>query len=224
MTCRTSSRAPTAVHDARREEWARSGPRVGLATSSCDRRADSCPCTCSGVAPRRATRLPSGDAHAYYVLIRSVKRGSEGRRTPTDGETGEGARAVGHAAERQAAPGNYLGALANWVKLQDSLELLLLRRRLARSHDDLDTSDVPGNTRRDAGRTGSAAGLDPERSTLFIQSLVPEHAELHLLFSMTTPVTWLERVPTYRERIEQQHLESPPTAPGLIRCCSPRTS
>jgi tryptophanyl-tRNA synthetase len=53
------------------------------------------------------------------------------------------------------------------------------------------------------------AGLDPERSTLFIQSLVPEHAELHLLFSMTTPVTWLERVPTYRERIEQQHLESP---------------
>ncbi len=53
------------------------------------------------------------------------------------------------------------------------------------------------------------AGLDPERSTLFIQSLVPEHAELHLLFSMTTPVTWLERVPTYRERIEQLHLESP---------------
>jgi tryptophanyl-tRNA synthetase len=47
------------------------------------------------------------------------------------------------------------------------------------------------------------AGLDPERSTIFMQSLVPEHAELHLLFSMVTPVSWLERVPTYKEKIEQ---------------------
>ena len=53
------------------------------------------------------------------------------------------------------------------------------------------------------------AGLDPQRSTLFIQSLVPEHAELHLIFSMCTPVGWLERVPTYKERIEQQGIESP---------------
>ena len=48
-----------------------------------------------------------------------------------------------------------------------------------------------------------AAGLDPERSTLFIQSLVPEHAELHLLLSMTVPIPWLERVPTYKEQKEQ---------------------
>src|SRR6202167_5315303 len=47
-----------------------------------------------------------------------------------------------------------------------------------------------------------AAGLDPERSTLFIQSHVPEHAELHLLFSMITPLGWLERVPTYKEQQE----------------------
>ena len=67
---------------------------------------------------------------------------------------------------------------------------------------------MPGNT-VEMLADWLGAGLDPERSTLFIQSLVPEHAELHLLFSMTTPVTWLERVPTYRERIEQQHLESP---------------
>jgi tryptophanyl-tRNA synthetase len=53
------------------------------------------------------------------------------------------------------------------------------------------------------------AGLDPERSTLFIQSLVPEHAELFLMFAMCTPVGWLERVPTYKERIEQQGIESP---------------
>ena len=48
-----------------------------------------------------------------------------------------------------------------------------------------------------------AAGLDPERSTLFVQSLVPEHAELYLLLSMTIPIPWLERVPTYKEQIEQ---------------------
>ena len=53
------------------------------------------------------------------------------------------------------------------------------------------------------------AGLDPERSTLFIQSRVPEHAELHLLFSMVTPVGWLERVPTYKEMVEQLGIESP---------------
>ena len=53
------------------------------------------------------------------------------------------------------------------------------------------------------------AGLDPERSTLFIQSLVPEHAELHLIFSMVTPLGWLERVPTYKEMVEQLGLESP---------------
>jgi tryptophanyl-tRNA synthetase len=48
-----------------------------------------------------------------------------------------------------------------------------------------------------------AAGLDPQRSTLFIQSLVPEHAELHLLLSMVTPVSWLERVPSYKEQQQQ---------------------
>jgi tryptophanyl-tRNA synthetase len=53
------------------------------------------------------------------------------------------------------------------------------------------------------------AGLSPERSTLFVQSLVPEHAELHLLFSMIIPVSWLERVPTYKEQIEQLELQSP---------------
>ena len=69
------------------------------------------------------------------------------------------------------------------------------------------------------------AGLDPEQSTLFIQSLVPEHAELHLLFSMVTPVGWLERVPTYKEMVEQLgHRRRPPTGCSAIRCCSPRTS
>jgi len=84
--------------------------------------------------------------------------------------------------------GNYLGALANWVKLQDSLECYYFVADWHALTDDLDTSDVPGNT-VEMLADWLGAGLDPERSTLFIQSLVPEHAELHLLFSMTTPVT-----------------------------------
>ena len=104
--------------------------------------------------------------------------------------------------------GNYLGALANWVKLQDTLDCFFFVADWHALTDDLDTSDVAGNA-VEMLADWLGAGLDPERSTLFVQSLVPEHAELHLIFSMTTPVAWLERVPTYRERIEQQHLESP---------------
>ena len=104
--------------------------------------------------------------------------------------------------------GNYLGALANWVRLQDSLDCFYFVADWHALTDDLDTSDVAANA-VEMLADWLGAGLDPERSTLFIQSLVPEHAELHLLFSMTTPVGWLERVPTYRERIEQQEITSP---------------
>src|ERR1700752_3901260 len=104
--------------------------------------------------------------------------------------------------------GNYLGALANWVKLQDSLDCYYFVADWHALTDDLDTSDVAGNA-VEMLADWLGAGLDPERSTLFAQSLVPEHAELHLLFSMATPVSWLERVPTYKERIEQQGIESP---------------
>jgi len=104
--------------------------------------------------------------------------------------------------------GNYLGALANWVKLQDSYECFYFSADWHLLTDRLDTSQVPQHTIEMAA-DWLGAGLDPERSTLFIQSLVPEHAELHLLFSMVTPVSWLERVPTYRERIEQQEITSP---------------
>jgi len=104
--------------------------------------------------------------------------------------------------------GNYLGALANWVRLQDDYECFYFSADWHVLTDDLSTTDVPQNT-LDMAVEWLGAGLDPERSTLFIQSLVPEHAELHLLFSMVTPVGWLERVPTYKERIEQQGIASP---------------
>ena len=105
--------------------------------------------------------------------------------------------------------GNYLGALENWVRLQSELDCFYF---VADWH--AFTTEIPG---REELRTNSlemvadwlGAGLDPERSTLFVQSLVPEHAELHLLFSMVTPVSWLERVPTYKEMVEQLGLSSP---------------
>ena len=71
-----------------------------------------------------------------------------------------------------------------------------------------------------------AAGLDPERCTLFIQSHVPQHAELHLLFSMITPLGWLERVPTYKEQQREYHREGPEDLriSWLSACCKPPTS
>jgi tryptophanyl-tRNA synthetase len=104
--------------------------------------------------------------------------------------------------------GNYLGALDNWVRLQDAYDCFYFVANWHALTDDSDTAAVPGDT-IEMLADWLGAGLDPERSTLFVQSHVPEHAELHLLFSMITPVGWLERVPTYKERIEQQGITSP---------------
>jgi tryptophanyl-tRNA synthetase len=105
--------------------------------------------------------------------------------------------------------GNYLGALANWVRMQDDYECFYFSAdwHVLTDHAE-DRGDVPAQT-IEMFADWLGAGLDPERCTLFAQSLVPEHAELHLLFSMVTPVGWLERVPTYKERIEQQEIASP---------------
>jgi tryptophanyl-tRNA synthetase len=98
--------------------------------------------------------------------------------------------------------GNYMGALANWVKLQDQYECyFFIADWHALTTDYADPSRVKLNT-LDVALDWLAAGLDPEKSTIFIQSHVPQHAELHLLFSMVTPLGWLERVPTYKEQQE----------------------
>jgi tryptophanyl-tRNA synthetase len=95
------------------------------------------------------------------------------------------------------------------VKLQDDYECFYFVANWHVLTTDLGgIADVPADT-IEMGADWLGAGLDPERSTLFIQSLIPEHAELHLLFSMATPVGWLERVPTYKEMVEQLGLESP---------------
>jgi len=100
--------------------------------------------------------------------------------------------------------GNYVGALANWVKLQDSGQydcFFFIADWHALTTDYADTSQVKQNS-IEVLIDLVAAGLHPDKSVLFLQSLVPQHAELHLLFSMLTPLGWLERVPTYKEQRE----------------------
>jgi tryptophanyl-tRNA synthetase len=99
--------------------------------------------------------------------------------------------------------GNYFGALKNWVDLQDRYRCYYFAADWhALTSDYADPSEIARNT-IEMVIDWIAAGLDPERSTIFIQSMVPDHAELHLLLSMLTPLGWLERVPTYKEQIQQ---------------------
>ena len=101
--------------------------------------------------------------------------------------------------------GNYVGALVNWVKLQDTHQcFFFIADWHALTTDYADPSQIKQNT-LEVMIDWLAAGLDPDRCTMFIQSHVPQHAELHLLFSMITPLGWLERVPTYKE--QQQNIK-----------------
>jgi len=99
--------------------------------------------------------------------------------------------------------GHLTGALDNWVRLMDTYECFFaIVDWHALTTDYADPKDVRDNV-LEVATDWLAAGLDPARSTLFIQSLVPEHAELHLLLSMIIPVPWLERVPSYKEQQNQ---------------------
>jgi tryptophanyl-tRNA synthetase len=105
--------------------------------------------------------------------------------------------------------GNYLGALDNWVRLQESHDcFFFVANWHALTTGAADVCEVPANI-IEMVADWLGAGLDPARCTMFVQSLVPEHAELHLLFSMVTPLGWLERVPTYKEMVDQLGIESP---------------
>jgi tryptophanyl-tRNA synthetase len=98
--------------------------------------------------------------------------------------------------------GNYMGALANWVKLQDKYECYFFIADLhALTTDYADTSNIAPNT-LEVALDFLAAGLDPKRCTIFVQSHVDQHYELPLLLGMITPLGWLERVPSYKEMQE----------------------
>jgi len=99
--------------------------------------------------------------------------------------------------------GHLMGALKNWVQLQDDHECYyFVADWHALTSGYADTSEITAYA-LDNIADWIASGLDPDRSTLFVQSLVPEHAELALLLSMIVPIPWLERVPTYKELIDQ---------------------
>jgi tryptophanyl-tRNA synthetase len=100
--------------------------------------------------------------------------------------------------------GHYFGALENWVKLQSDPAnecFYFVADWHALTSDYADTSRVAENSVQ-ITIDYLASGLDPSKSVIFLQSLVPEHAELHLLLSMVTPLGWLERIPTYKEQLE----------------------
>jgi tryptophanyl-tRNA synthetase len=99
--------------------------------------------------------------------------------------------------------GHLVGALESWVRLQETHDCFFaICDWHALTSDYQDTSGLQENIVTMA-IDWMAAGLDPERCTVFVQSQVPEHAELHLLLSMIVPLPWLERVPTYKEQQEQ---------------------
>jgi tryptophanyl-tRNA synthetase len=99
--------------------------------------------------------------------------------------------------------GHYHGALKNWVRLQDEYRCFFFVadwHALTTAYDEV---SIIEKSAWDMLVDWLAAGLDPERSTIFIQSRVLEHAELTLLLGMTTPLGWLERMPTYKDQIEK---------------------
>lgn len=99
--------------------------------------------------------------------------------------------------------GHYFGAIQNWVALQDEYECFyMVADWHALTSEYKDARAIPRYARENV-MDWLACGLDPNRSTIFVQSAVPQHAELHLVLSCVTPLGWLERVPTYKEQVKQ---------------------
>ena len=99
--------------------------------------------------------------------------------------------------------GHLVGALVNWVPMQDEFDCIFGIVDWHALTSEYQNVGGINESVTEIALDWLAAGLDPEKSTLMIQSLIPEHAELHLLFSMFVPIPWLERVPTYKEQIIQ---------------------
>jgi tryptophanyl-tRNA synthetase len=98
--------------------------------------------------------------------------------------------------------GHYHGAIKNWVRMQSEMPCLFFAADWHALTTHYEDSKILEQYVWEMMTDWLAAGVDPSQATLFIQSRVPEHAELHLLLSMCTPLSWLERVPTYKDQIE----------------------
>ncbi len=99
--------------------------------------------------------------------------------------------------------GHYIGVLVNWKKLQEENDCFFFAADWHALTTEYDNTGVIRESIDDMIIDWMAAGIDPVKATLFIQSHVPEHAELHLLLSMITPLSWLERNPTYKEQLRE---------------------
>ena len=100
--------------------------------------------------------------------------------------------------------GHYLGVLVNWKKLQEESECFYFVADWHALTTEYERTKIIAESIDDMVIDWMASGIDPKKSTLFIQSQVPQHAELHLLLSMITPLPWLERNPTYKEQLREQ--------------------
>ncbi len=112
--------------------------------------------------------------------------------------------------------GNLEGALRNWVRLQYDYEMFCCVVDWHALTTMFDRTEEIGPAARQTAADYIAGGLDPQRCAIFLQSHVPQHAELHLLLSMVTPVGWLERVPTYKEKRESLKLNDEQVSYGLL--------
>jgi len=111
--------------------------------------------------------------------------------------------------------GHLLGALENWVKLQDEYECYYMVANWHALTDHLDTKDYQDNIYYIV-RDWLAAGIDPAKSTVFVQSELREHSELYLLLSMLVPVPWLERCTTFKEKVRDMHIGKADISYGLL--------
>ena len=98
--------------------------------------------------------------------------------------------------------GNLVGALENWKRMQDDYECYYFIADWHALSTNYEHTDDIASYRMEMAADWLAAGIDPERAVLFVQSQVPEHAVLHLFLSMIVPVSWLERNPTYKEKMD----------------------
>ena len=104
--------------------------------------------------------------------------------------------------------GNYEGALKNWVGLQNDYDMYCCIVDWHALTSDFEDTEMIRDRIIQMATDYLAAGLDPDKCAVFVQSQVKEHAELHLLFSMITPISWLERVPSYKDKAEELGLDS----------------
>ena len=114
--------------------------------------------------------------------------------------------------------GNYIGALQNWVELQDDYDCIYCAvdiHALTTVESQADAAAIQSNI-EDMILDWLAAGLDPERSIIFVQSHVPEVMTLHTLLSMVTPLGWLTRVPTFKEKVRQMDETEETVNYGLV--------